>query len=137
MGTYVRDALESDLLSGATLNAAGTTNGTAVEVAWPGHVQFILETGTVTGTTPTLVIEVKGCETSDFTTADVVTLGTISAGDNDNAIFAFETNVDARYVRAEVTVGGTAPVYTGSTLKVVPPDYLRERGAHPTAEALA
>jgi hypothetical protein len=134
MGTYVRDALETDLLSGVDLATDGSDTGDAVEVTWPGHVQLLLETGTVSGTN---IVIVQGCETSDFATADVVRLGRIDVvATDDDKLLAFETNVDARYVRAVVTIG-TGGDMTGTTLKVVPPDYQRERSAHPTAAALA
>lgn len=135
-GTVVRDALETDLLDGLTLTGTGTVTGTAYEALWPAEVTFVCETGTVTGTTPTMVIEIQGCETSDFTTDDVVTLGTISLGDNDDATYGFTTRVDAKYVRAVAVKGGTSPVYTGTTVKIVQPHYKRQRGAFPTTEAL-
>lgn len=133
-GTYVRDALATDLLDGVDLETDGTDTGAAVEVGWPGHVQFVLETGTVNGANS---VALEGCETSDFTTADVVRLGRIDVvATDDNKRLAFETNVDCRYVRAVVTIG-TGGDMKGSTLYVVPKDYLRTRGVHPTAAALS
>lgn len=115
-GTVVRDANAPNLLAGSTLNAAGTTNGTAWDAQWPGDVQFVLTTGTVTGTdTPTIVVDIQGCETSDFSTADVVTLATLTAAASSATVEA-TTFVDSRYVRARVTVSGTSPVFTGSTI---------------------
>lgn len=137
-GTVVRDANETDLLNGLALNSTGTKTGTALEVLWPGRVQFVVETGTITGTTPTMDVTLQGCETSDFTTDPVVELGTVNlVGTDDDSKFAVETHVDARYVRAVAVIGGTSPVFTGTTVKVVPNHYHRARGAHPTAAALA
>lgn len=133
-GTHVRDALETDLLDGVDLATDGSDTGDAVEILWPGDVQFILETGTVSGTNNVVI---QGCETSDFTTADVVRLGRIDVvANDDDATLGFETFVDARYVRAVVTIG-TSGDMTGSTLKVVPKHYKRTRSVHPTAAALA
>lgn len=141
-GTVVRDANATNLLTGATLNAAGTTTSTAVELGWPGDVQFVFTSGTVTGTSPTATIEIQGCETSDFSTADVVTLGTVSNANASNATYAVTTYCDSRYVRCSVVLGGTSPVYTGSTLYAVPPHDRRVRDSagggigFPTSEAI-
>lgn len=137
-GTVVRDALETDLLADVDLEDEGAAqNGTALEILWPCNVQFLLEIASVTGTSPTLDITVQGSENSDFSTEDVVTLGTITAGDEaDDTNLGFTTYVDSKYVRAVADVGGTTVVYT-ATLKAVQPHYLRVRGASPTAAALA
>jgi hypothetical protein len=137
-GTVVRDALATDLLADVDLADEGVAqNGTAEEVLWPRDVQFVLEIATVTGTTPTLVVTVQGCETSDFSTDPVVTLGTITAGDEaDGTVLGFSTYVDSKYVRAVADVGGTTVVYD-ATLTVVPKHDRRVRGSHPTAAALA
>lgn len=136
-GSVVRDALATDLLSGLTLTGTGTVTGTAMEIGWPGKVQFVATTGTVTGTTPTLSIDIQGCETSDFSTDPVVTLGTISFGDEDDTDHAIVVDVDAKYVRAVATKGGTSPVYTGTTVYPVPAYDRRVRGSAPTSKALA
>jgi len=121
-GTIVSDALEANLLAGATLNAAGTTNGTAVQVDRPGDVAVVLETSTVTGTTPTISITVQGSDDQTFATG-VVEYGTIRL---QSGLPAAQSNVrkviqpimHKKWARAVVTVAGTTPVYTGSTLKV-------------------
>jgi hypothetical protein len=137
-GSVVRDALATDLLADLDLADEGSAqNGTAHEIGWSGLTQFVLEIATVTGTTPTMVIDIQGCETSDFSTDPVVTLGTISVGDEaDDTSFAVVADVDSRYVRAVADVSGTTVVYT-ATLTPVPPRDRRVRGAHPTSKALA
>lgn len=135
-GTVVRDALAPNLLTGATLNAAGTTNGTLWEAEWPEHIQFELVTGTVTGTTPSLTVEIQTAENSSFTGGTVSTVGTLVATTSSQTV-AFSTHVDARYVRARVIVAGTSPVFTGSVLTPVLPHDRRVRGVAPTAKALA
>lgn len=136
-GTVVRDALETDLLDGLTLTGTGTVTGTAFEALWPEEVTFLAETGTVTGTSPTMEIVIQGCESEDFSSSDVVELGRIQLGDDDDAERGFTTRVDAKYVRAVATKGGTSPVYTGTTVTVVQPHYHRVRGAFPTATTVA
>ena len=135
-GTVVRDALEVDLLADVDLTDEGAAqSGTARELLWTGWTQFALEIASVTGTAPTLVIDIQGSETSDFSD-DVVTLGTVTAGDEDDgAALAVSAFVDSRYVRAVADVGGTTVVYT-ATLTAVPPHDRRVRSAHPTAKAL-
>lgn len=143
-GTVVRDANAPDLLADVDLEDEGAAqNGTAWDAQWPGWVQFVLEIASVTGSTPTLAIDIQGCETSDFSTADVVTLGEIYAGDEaDGTVLAFTTYVDTRYVRAVADVSGTTVVYT-ATLKPVYPHDRRVRdtaGAgigSPTSKAIA
>lgn len=138
-GTVVRDANEVDLLSGVTLNATGSdVAGTAVEVLWPEGVQILVETGTITGTSPTLELVVQASENSDFSTEPVVEVGRINlTGTDDDGEFAIVANGDFRYVRASVTIAGTTPVFTGTTAKVVPVAYHRRLGAHPSASAVS
>lgn len=127
-GTFVADAGAFDLLAGATLNAAGTTNGTIRQVNDPCYVKFVLTTGTVTGTTPTLVVEIEGDQVADFSgtsTRSMFTFDTI--GDNDNATFSSPPIfIDSLYIRARVTVAGTTPVFTGTTVKMQAPFYQHE-----------
>jgi len=124
-GTVVRDAQATELFAGATLNAAGTTNGTAKEVVWPEDVQFTLETGTVTGTSPTIQVTIQGADDSGFT-VNVVKIAAFpvssgTAGAQTSQTWRLTTYVGKRYIRAIVTLAGTSPVYTGSTLKVEQP----------------
>ena len=118
MGTYVRDALGADLVTGITLNAAGTTTGTAVELSYPGEFQVELVTATVTGTSPTLNVEL---EHSNVAASGYTSLGRFDAiGDEDNTTRKMRFYSNKRYVRAVGIVGGTSPVFTGTTMKVVP-----------------
>ena len=123
-GTIVRDASAPNLFTGIDLTDEGAVqNGTAWDAQWPGDVQFALEIATVTGSTPTLVVDIQGCETSDFSTADVVTYGTISVGDEaDGSHFAITAYVNTRYVRATADVSGTTVVYTATLKPVLPHD---------------
>ena len=115
-GTHVADALAPNLLSGSTLNAAGTTDGNVWEALWPGKIRFELTTGTVTGTSPTMDIELKGCEDSAFS-GTVVSYGRFAQRDTtDNATRWLEADIQSKYLKATVVVGGTTPVFTGSTL---------------------
>lgn len=138
-GTVVRDTLAPDLLSGKTLTTAGGAfNGTAWEALWPGEVQFTLYVPTATGTTPTMTVTIEGCETSDFSTDDVVAYGTFSVVDPaDASNFGLTTYVDSKYVRASGIVTGTSGVMTGSTLTPVLPHDRRVRGTAPTSRVLA
>jgi hypothetical protein len=127
-GTLVSDANEANLLAGSTLNAAGSTNGTAVQIDRPGDVAFVLETSTVTGTNPVLTVVVQGSEVSDFSD-DVVTLATLKStgATEDNKSYSACAEVYKKFVRAVVDVAGTSPVYTGSTLKVKQPHFKRTK----------
>lgn len=137
-GTLIRDALAVDLLADVDLADEGAAqNGTAQDIQWPGEVQFLLDITSVTGTSPTLVVTIEGCETSDFSTDPVVTLGTITAGDEaDGTQLGFEAYVNSRYVRAVADVGGTTVVYT-ATLSAVTAHDRAVRGASPTAAAVS
>lgn len=121
-GSLVRDSLSPQLFAGATLNAAGSTNGTAVQVDKPGDVMVEIVTGTVTGTTPTLLVTIQGADDSGFTTNVVnicefpVTSGTGAAQSSKTK--RQNTYIGKQFVRAAVTLGGTSPVYTGSTCKI-------------------
>ena len=134
-GTVVRDSLAPNLLAGSTLNAAGTTNGTVWEAEWPDRITFTLVTTTVTGTTPTLTVEIQTAENAAFSAGTVSTLGTLTASATAQTV-GFTATVDARYVRARVIAAGTTPVFTGSTLSPVLPHDRRTRGVVPTAKVL-
>lgn len=136
-GTLVSDANEANILTGATLNSAGSTNSTAVQLDRPAEVSFVLETGTVTGTTPTISIVVVGSDDNTFATG-VVTYGTITllsgtAASQSNVTKFLQARVYHKYVRAAVTLGGTSPVYTGSTLKAKAPDWHRTKAGNSAA----
>ena len=136
-GTVVRDSIAVDLLAAHTLTTAGATAaaGTALEILWPGEVQFALLINAVTGTTPVMYIEIEACESSDFSTTDVTTIAELTAGDQaDGDELAVNTFVDAKYVRAVVSITGTTAVYTGATLKAVLPHDRRVRGVSPTTQ---
>lgn len=116
-GSLVRDALAPQVLTGATLNAAGTTNGTVQEIDKPGDVRAVLTLGTVTGTSPTLGVELKGADDAAFS-VNVVSFGQFAAssgGSQSNTTKVFDFRCDKQYIRATVVAGGTSPVYTGST----------------------
>jgi len=118
-GSLLRDASALDLLAGATLNAAGTTNSTGGKIAKPGPCRLMIETGTVTGTTPTLQITVVQADDAAFTVgvlktnATPVTSGTGAA--QSNLKWVLPLVVYKNYIRASVVVGGTSPVFTGTT----------------------
>lgn len=116
-GTLVRDALAPNLLVGSTLNSAGTTNGTVVQLDRPCSITLELQLGTVTGTTPTLDVTFQGSDSSTFASG-VVTYGQIetSGASQSNINRQITAYVNHRFVRVIVVIGGTTPVYTGSTL---------------------
>lgn len=125
-GTLVRDANETDLLSGATLNSAGTTQSTIVDLQYPQTFGVYIDTGTVTGTSPTLDVEIEASDSSTFASG-VTTIGQIpTVGDDDDATAGgqiFYSN--KRYIRAQVVVGGTSPDFSGTVMQLVEPHYLR------------
>lgn len=123
-GTLVKDTLAPNLATGSTLNAAGTTNGTAVQIMKPGAIRFELATpGTITGTTPTLDVEIKGADDSGFTTG-VVSYGKFSQVTTGVSLFKYlAAQVYSNYIRATVVIGGTTPVYTGLVITPRPFHY--------------
>jgi hypothetical protein len=122
MGTFVRDSLKPNLASGVTLNSATSTNGAAWDAQYPGDVMFEVLTATVTGTSPILTVVFVGADDSSFST-NKVTYGriVIDGADKDNVRRVIHAHVLKRYVRAEVTVAGTSPVYTGTTITALTP----------------
>jgi hypothetical protein len=131
-GTLVRDALASNLAVGVTLNAAGTTTGTAVDISKPAEVEFELATSTVTstGNSATLNVEIKGADDVGMS-VNVVSFGRFAALTGTDAAQSnvkkyLRARVDKRYVTATAILGGTAPVYTGTTIMPVMKDLLRQ-----------
>jgi hypothetical protein len=128
-GTYLHDAAAVNLLSGMTLDADGTINGTAAQVNWPGDVRaFLTIDDPAAADDATFQVSIQGCETSDFTTSDVRTLGsypTIGEAAGNTAVleqpFELALHVDSQYVRAVVVMlDGTNGDYAGSTLYLEP-----------------
>jgi len=125
-GTYVKDALEPVLQNG-TINANAT--GSAVQVDFPHDVQVVATvTGAVTGTTPTLDIEVQGADDSGFTT-NVVSYGRfgqlVTADQNSAKSHVLQARVYKKYMRIKSVVGGTSPVFTTTKVVVRPREYQR------------
>jgi hypothetical protein len=80
---------------------------------------------TVTGTTPTLTLEIQGSDSSTFASGVVsygrfAALPTASAAAQQSLTRYLSVYHDKRYIRASLVTGGTNPVYTGLALTVVP-----------------
>lgn len=131
-GSQMFDALTPNLLSGMTLDADGTIEGTAVQVNAPGQVRFLL-TLPNTANDAEIQVQIQGCETSDFSTSDVRNFGgypnvTDAAAQTAAAQLPFEydTYIDSTYIRAHVIMlDGTNGDFVGATLYMVPEHYHR------------
>lgn len=121
MSEYVSDALKANLLTGSTLNAAGTTQGNAVNLGALGECRFVLQTATVTGSDEIMTVEIQTSDSASFND-DVTTIATLVANDSNQKRDAI-TRVRRPYVRANVVVGGTTPSFAGSTVYVETPFY--------------
>lgn len=109
-GTLVRDALAYELLD-ATVTGANDGAHTAVLVSRPGRVAVFLETGSVTGSTPTLDVELQGADNSAFSEG-VVSYGAFpQIGDEDNAEYVLEATVFKPYMRVVTAAGGSNPSF--------------------------
>jgi hypothetical protein len=123
-GPYARDTNAPELVAGVTLNAAGSTTGTAVRVDHPGAVEVEMVTPTVTSTTnsATLLVRIEAADDSGFAT-NKVTVAEFPVKSGTDAsqsakTFRVRSYIMKRYARIVVTIGGTAPVYTGLSVKV-------------------
>jgi len=123
-GTLVKDALEPALETGLTLNSAtssSTTLGANTDLLRPQECRVKVATGTVTGTNPTFTLAIEASNDSTFSTG-VVVVGRISlsgsAASQSNVVRWADISTQKRYVRANLTLGGTSPVYTGTTIRV-------------------
>jgi hypothetical protein len=119
-GSFIRDTAAPDLAAGVTLNAAGTTNSTVATAAWPLEAAVEIRTGTVTGTSPTMTVVVQSSSSPTFA-SDVISHGTVSlsGGSQSNVTRYLDIYGSRKFMRAAVTLGGTSPVYTGTTIRVV------------------
>lgn len=123
-GTYAHDAALTALINGTT---TATTTGSAVQVEKPGPCAFRLTAGAVTGTSPTLDVEIQGSNDSAFGS------GVVSYGHFDNLAGTaasvsekiLNASVYKRYVRAVATITGTTPSYASLKVTVEEPDYHR------------
>jgi hypothetical protein len=111
-GTPAHDALAPTLLNGTI---STTANGSAVEVNRPGITRMRLVNTTISGTSPTLDVEVEASDVSDFSSG-VVSLGKFDTVSSANQERYLTVDVRKRYVRAAHTVGGTSPSFAGVKL---------------------
>jgi hypothetical protein len=126
-GLFARDINAPALHTGVTLNAAGTTNGTPQRVDKPGAVEVEVATGAVTstGNSATLLVRLQGSDDA-AASVNVVELGefTVKSGADaalSNKVYRMQgVFVDKAFVRAIVTLGGTAPNFTGTTITLQP-----------------
>ena len=129
-GTFNRDANAPELI-----NATQTisTTGSWVRVPQPGNVSFHLDTGTITGTNPTCIIEVQGADDSSGT--GIVSYGQFPSldGSDDDTEAYLDAYVSKSYVRATTTLAGTTPSFE-LDLHVRLPHDRRVRGGR-TADA--
>lgn len=145
-GTFVQDANATELLSSVTLSADALTfpgdTGDAVQVNAPLYVLFTLTVlDPDAANDATLQVGIQGCETSDFTTSDVVEIAWFGELDEASLVTDGATTtagavyqlgpicVDTKFIRAAAIVEtGTAGDFTGSTLTWDAPYY--QRGVH-------
>lgn len=127
-GTLVKDALAPKLLDAENVSASG--NGASIDLGGPMlevRIELVVA-GTVTGTTPTLDVEIQSSDSSTFASG-VVSHGRfkqLAAADASSAATHFlQAFVPKRYVRAVKTVGGTSPVFNAVSAIVRTDDYHR------------
>lgn len=137
-GTFVHDANLTTLTAGLDLatDTATILFGTAQQVNAPGMVLFrwsVTDPGN--GTAATWRIGIQGCETSDFSTSDVVELGWFGLVTEDlveaditaygEAVYELgPIYVGTKYIRAASLLDdGTAGDFVGSTLFMEAPNY--------------
>jgi hypothetical protein len=141
-GSFVHDANATNLLAALDLatDTATILTGTALQVNAPGMVQFrwtVTDPGN--GTAATWRVGIQGCETSNFSTSDVVDIAWfglltedlieahIAAGMTDFVLGPIW--VATKYIRvASLLDDGTAGDFAGSTLYMEAPFY--ELGVH-------
>jgi hypothetical protein len=145
-GTFTHDALATNLLGIATaIDLAGDTatilSAGALQVNAPGYVQFrwtVTDPGN--GSAATWRVGIQGCETSNFSTSDVVDIGWFGLLTEDGieaeitlsgeAVYILgPIYVDTKYIRVSSFLDdGTAGDFVGSTLYMEPPFF--KRGVH-------
>lgn len=124
MGTYMTDANEIDLFSGADLSTDQTSNFTGYEIDWPQDIEWVLTLGTVTGTNS---VDIQVSELSDFSGTLTRTVATIPFGSGDSSTTLLGViYVDGKYIRARTTIG-TGGDAAGSTLKLRQKQWLRTK----------
>jgi hypothetical protein len=137
-GSFVHDANATNLLAALDLatDTATILTGTALQVNAPGMVQFrwtVTDPGN--GTAATWRVGIQGCETSNFTTSDVVDIGWFGLLTEDGIETEISLSGSAVYQLGPIYVGtkyirvasllddGTAGDFAGSTLYMEAPSY--------------
>lgn len=107
-GTYVRDANAPELINATQTSS---TTGSWVRVPQPGPCTIHLDTGTITGTTPTCIIEVQGAD--DDSGTGIVSFGQFPSldGSDDDTEAQLNAHVYKKYLRAKTTIAGTSPSF--------------------------
>ena len=128
-GKLVRDAgTFHQILDGSNITASG--NSGWLDIGMIKECQAHLEIGTVTGTSPTLDLEIQIADDSSGNGSEVIAIfGQV--GDNDDTEAKIEKLcIDKRYVRAVYVAGGTSPVFPATlTLRTAMDHYNDSRSA--------
>lgn len=125
VGNFVADALAPVLADGSDIESTG--NGSWVSVDRPWDVAVVMDTGTVTGTSVTVDVEIQAAD--DASGTNTVVLGSFAtvtdADDDEERILVTQTHKP--YMRYAATVSGTSPV-APLTITVRDQDYHLSEG---------
>lgn len=128
-GTNVKDAGATKLHNAVDISSATTTTGTGVQVGKPGRVRFRLTDAAITGADTLVLVEVQGCEVSDFSTGspEIVSYGRFDTIDvnSDSVTRYLDATVYKDYVRAVTVTTGAAVVVNDLTVEIVEANYKR------------
>lgn len=124
-GTQVRDTLAPVLQASSSQTATNTTTG--VLVNRPGDVEIKMTTGTVSGTSPTIDVEVQASDASAFGSG-VVSLGKFAQVSTATQTRYLRAYCSKAYMRLIITVGGSStPTVNTVVVTVHEPNYQRTR----------
>lgn len=108
-GLYVKDTLALALRAAAeaAITSATTTTGAWVESGFPGDVVVEVNTGTLTGTSVTVDIEIQGADDNSGTnTVSYGQFAQFTETDDDLELF-LDACIKKNFVRAVIVTGGT------------------------------
>lgn len=91
-----------------------TGNGTGVDTQGYDDAMVVLETGAVSGTTPSMTVKIQESDdNSTFTDITGATFTAVTASNNSQVLRVTELNITRkRYLRAVATISGTTPSFT-------------------------
>jgi hypothetical protein len=122
---YTEQMTQGVVVAGTPLHpqtiTSGSVNTGGIDLSLFRRALFVLDAGTVTGTTPTLTLQIQESpDNATWTNNPIIPTFQLTASNQVGTaeIRAGQLSAGKRYARAQLTVGGTTPSFTFACIPV-------------------